>query len=136
MLQTPLFHEDFDSALTTCVGALGGAKVVGVLLRPEYEKEPEKAARWLLACLNCSRDEKLSWDQTFKILLEAKSVGCHAGMYYITQHCGYAQAQPIEPEDELADLQRQFIESAKSHAATAARIELLFSRTTTRAKRS
>ena len=37
MQQLALIHEDFDSALTACVQALGGAKKVGVLLRPEYE---------------------------------------------------------------------------------------------------
>jgi hypothetical protein len=125
MQQQPLFHEDFDSALTTCVNALGGAKVVGVMLRPEYEKEPEKAARWLLACLNIGRDEKLSWDQTFKILAEAKSVGCHAGMYYISQHVGYADPQPIEPEDAAADLERKFVAAVDTLADMTKRIAVL-----------
>jgi hypothetical protein len=123
MKQQPLFHEDFDSALTTCVGALGGAKVVGVMLRPEYEKEPDKAARWLLACLNPSRDEKLSWDQTFKVMLEAKAVGCHAGMNYIAQHCGYADPQPIEPEDERAELQRLVLSAVSNFESLVTRLE-------------
>lgn len=124
MQQQALFHEDFESALSTCIAALGGAKIVGVMLRPEYEKEPDKAARWLLACLNPSRDEKLSWDQTFKVLLEAKAVGCHAGMNYIAQHCGYA-AQPIEPEDAAADLERKFIASVDTLGQMAKQIALL-----------
>lgn len=115
-MQQPLFHEDFDSALTTCANALGGAKVVGVMLRPEYQNEPDKAARWLLACLNPARDEKLSWDQTFKILREAKAIGCHAGMYYISQHCSYADPQPIEPADAAADLERKFINAVDTLA--------------------
>lgn len=127
-MQQPLFHEDFDSALATCVAALGGAKVVGIQLRPEYSNEPDKAARWLLSCLNPARDEKLSWDQTFKILLEAKAVGCHAGMHYIASHCGYADPQPIEPEDEIAALQREFIESNRQQQARSERIEKLLVR--------
>lgn len=109
MTQIPLIHEDFMAALTTCVQVLGGAKKVGVMLRPEYEEEPEKAARWLLACLNAQRDEKLSWDQTFHIMRAAKAIGCHVAMGYITQMLGYADPQPIEPEDERAKLQRLFI---------------------------
>lgn len=124
MNQQPLFHEDFEGALSTCVAALGGAKTVGVMLRPEYEKDPDKASRWLLACLNPSRDEKLSWDQTFKILLEAKAVGCHAGMAYIAQHCGYA-AQPIEPEDERAELQRKAITAISELGTLVGRLERL-----------
>jgi hypothetical protein len=125
MHQQPLFHEDFEGALNTCVAALGGAKVVGAMLRPEYEKEPDKAQRWLLACLNPSRDEKLSWDQTFKILLEAKAVGCHAGMAYIAQHCGYAEPQPIEPEDERAELQRKAIAMVGELGTLVGRLERL-----------
>lgn len=123
MKQIPLIHEDFDSALTTCVQSLGGAKEVGVMLRPEYEEDPDKAARWLLACLNPTRDEKLSWQQTFMIMRKARDAGVHVAMYYITQVIGYAEPQVIEPEDEKAALQRAFIEQSKQMQALFARME-------------
>ena len=113
MQQLALIHEDFDSALSACVQALGGAKRVGVLLRPEYEDDPDKAARWLLACLNPGRDEKLTWQQTFMVMRKAKDAGVHVAMGYITQALGYADPQPIEPEDERARLQREYIEAVK-----------------------
>lgn len=120
-----LIHEDFLGALTTCVQVLGGAKKVGVMLRPEYEEDPDKAARWLLACLNERRDEKLSPDQTFKVMRKAKEAGCHVAMAYIAQQCGYADPQPIEPQDELAQLQRRYIESVKEQQRLSANLERL-----------
>ena len=125
MLQIPLIHEDFSSALTTCVQALGGAKKVGVMLRPEYEEDPDKAARWLLACLNHGRDEKLSFEQVFKVMREAKQIGCHCAMFFITQEVGYAEPQPIEPDDEKARLRRDYIAAVKSIATIAQRLEAL-----------
>jgi hypothetical protein len=119
VLQLPLIHEDFLSALTTCVQALGGAKKVGVMLRQEYDGDPEKAARWLLACLNAQRDERLSIEQTFKVMREAKAIGCHVAMAYIAQAVGYADPQPIEPEDERARLQREYVAAVRTlHALT------------------
>lgn len=125
MMQMPLIHEDFCSALTTCVQALGGAKKVGVMLRPEYEEDPDKAARWLLACLNPARDEKLSFEQTFKVMREAKAIGCHVAMFHITQEVGYAEPQPIEPEDEKARLQRDYIAAVKSLQTISQRMEAM-----------
>ncbi len=123
MQQIPLVHEDFLAALTTCVQALGGAKRVGVLLRPEWSEDPEKASRWLLACLNDKRDEKLSFDQTFKIMREARSIGCHVAMGHIALECGYGDPQPIEPEDEKAALQREFVQMGKAMQGLFARME-------------
>lgn len=123
MQQLALIHEDFDSALSACVQALGGAKNVGVMLRPEYEEDPDKAARWLLACLNPQRDEKLSWQQTFMVMRKARDTGVHVAMAYIAQTIGYADPQPIEPEDERAALMRQFIAATKTMQALTARMD-------------
>lgn len=122
-MQLPLIHEDFYGAMSTCVAFLGGAKKVGVMLRPEYEEDPDKAARWLLACLNPARDEKLSWEQTFKIMRKAKDAGCHVAMHYIAQQTGYTEPQPIEPADEAAELKRQFIESVNQQRRLLDRLE-------------
>ncbi|HXI14749.1 MAG TPA: hypothetical protein VNM48_00160 [Chloroflexota bacterium] len=123
MEQIPLIHESFLDALTTCVQALGGAKRVGVMLRPEYDEDPDKAARWLLACLNPARDEKLSFDQTFMVMRKAKEASIHVAMAHIAQMVGYADPQPIEPEDERAALQREFVQASKGMQALFARME-------------
>ena len=44
-------------------------------------------------------------------------------MAFIAMECGYSTPQPVEPEDERAALQRQYIEAAKSMARIADRIE-------------
>lgn len=121
MMQDSLFYESFMDALGASVQALGGAKSVGCRLWPE--KTPQAAHTLLLSCLNDARPEKLSPEQVLWLLAEGRKVGCHAGMNYLARETGYADPQPIEPEDERALLQRQFIEAQKAMLALAGRME-------------
>ena len=127
MEQQALFHESFADALTDCVRALGGNKIVGKAMRPE--KSIDDARKWLLDALNPDRPEKLSPDQVLWILREARKVGCHAAITYIARECGYADPQPLEPEDERAALQREFTQSVQALQGLASRIERLGART-------
>ena len=113
--------ETFNDALIACVKACGGSKQVGPLLWPE--KAPEPAQRALLDCLNEDRPAKLSPEQVLLVLRMARSKGCHEGLEYITASLGYAPPVPVEPRDEVAELQRQFIESVRAQAKLAERIE-------------
>lgn len=63
--------------------------------------------------------------QVLLILRMARGHGCHAGMEFVCRDLGYADPVPIEPEDERAALQRQFIESTANLLKMAARIEEL-----------
>ena len=121
MNQQSLFHETLTEALQDCIRALGGAKAVGHAMRPE--KSIDDARRWLLDTLNPDRAEKLAPDQVLWILKESRKVGCHAAMAYIARECGYADPQPIEPEDERATLQREYIAAVKTLSAITTRIE-------------
>ena len=121
MDQPALFHESLTDALQDCIRALGGAKVVGHAMRPE--KSIDDARRWLLDCLNHDRAERLAPDQVLWILREARKVGCHAGAAYILRECGYADPQPVEPEDERAALQREFVQMGKAMKVLFARME-------------
>lgn len=121
MQQQALFHESLADALQDCVRALGGAKSVGNAMRPE--KTVDDARRWILDCLNPDRAEKFAPDQVLWILREARKVGCHAAMTYLARECGYADPQPIEPEDERSALQRQFVEQSKALQQLAHRME-------------
>ena len=132
MMQASLFHEDIWQALTDCVRALGGAKVVGHKMRPEMG--PQDAGKWLLDCLNPARKDKLCLEQVLWLLRESRAIGCHAGMAYIAKDAGYAEPQPIEPEDEYANLQRTFAESVKAQSQLVARMEQLAARITTKVK--
>lgn len=120
-MQHGLFHESLNDALREVVQALGGTKKVGCLMRPE--KSADDAARWMSDCLNHDRREKFDPEQVLWLLREGRKVGCHSAMNYLTAECGYSQAQPVEPLDELAELQRQFIEASKSIHRMAERIE-------------
>jgi hypothetical protein len=119
--QPALFHESFGEALADCVRALGGNKTVGVLLWPE--KSIDDARRALLDALNPDRAAKLSPEQVLLILAESRKIGCHVGAAYVMQHCGYADPQPIEPADEKAALQREFVAMGKSLKTLFARME-------------
>ena len=121
MDQPALFYDTFTEALADCVRALGGNKAVGALLWPE--KSIEDARRLLLDALNPERPNKLSPEQVLLILREARKVNCHAAIAYINRECGYADPQPIEPEDERAALQREFVATGKTLRDLLARME-------------
>lgn len=116
-----LFHETLSDALRECVSACGGMKAVGSRLWPE--KDPEHAGRLMSDCLNDAKREKISPDQMLLLLRMARERGCHAGLTFIARALGYADPTPIEPEDERAKLQREYIEAARHMARLAERIE-------------
>jgi len=108
-MQNPLFVESLEEALTQVVGALGGAKTVGLVLWPE--KSCRDAHTYLLACLNPERKEHLTGAQIMLLLRRGREARCHAAMQYLSRECGYADPVPLEPEDERARLQREFTAS-------------------------
>ena len=113
----------FNAALVDCVKACGGSAKVGPKLWPELLIDA--AQRKLLDCLNPERPAKLDPEQVLFILRLARERGCHAGMSFLAASLSYAEPVPIEPRDEADELRRQFIESTRSLAAMAARIEQL-----------
>lgn len=110
-----------NEALIATVKALGGSKQVAPLLWPT--KTPDAAQRLLLDCLNEDRPAHLTPDQVIFILFLARNRGIHIGLQAICGHLGYADPVPIEPKDEAAQLQREYIEAVRSMAAIAARME-------------
>lgn len=118
--QGSLFHESIYEALRATVGGLGGTKAIAQTLFPE--KSVDDAARYLLDCLNPDRPAELKPERVVLLLKIARAKGIHTGMSFISGEAGYA-CQPIEPEDELAELQRQFISAAEAMRKLAERIE-------------
>jgi hypothetical protein len=121
--QQSLFYEDIFEALRTDVMALGGSKRVGAMLWPE--KAADKAGELLNNCLNRDRAEKLDLEQTLFIKRAAKQVGSYATIFFECDDAGFTRPHPVEPEDETAKLQREFIEAAKRMEQMTARIERL-----------
>lgn len=69
-------------------------------------KDPDDAGKYLSNCLDPNRQEKLDPQQLLLIAREARKVGCHVLMNFIADDSGY-KAIPIEPENELSEMQRQ-----------------------------
>ena len=118
--QIPMFVDDLNEAIRATVNALGGMKKVGVELRPE--KSAVDAGKWLADCLNTSKRDRLDPDQLAYIRRKARAAGCHILAAFEAQDAGYAPPQPIAPEDEAAQLQREFIASVKALEAIQARL--------------
>lgn len=120
MNQLELIHESVRDAVRSAIAALGGPKRVAVRLRPSWE--PDRAQKWLSNALDDARPEKLEIEDVIWILREAKRSGFHDAMRYFAAECEY-QCSPVEPEDELARLQREYISAVRALAALTPKIE-------------
>lgn len=107
-LQDRLFFEDINEALREVVNALGGPKAVGVKLWPE--KSMEQAHTLLLNCFNPERRERLMPEQVVLLLRLGREAGCHSAMHYLCGETGYSKPEPLEPEDELARMLREYLD--------------------------
>lgn len=123
MEQQRLIFDDVLDALGEVVRALGGAKAVGVAMRPELPMD--QAAQWVRDCLNANRRERFDPSQVLWLLRKGRDTGCHAAMHFMADEAGYARPAPLDPKDELAELQRRFIEAATGVQAIGERIERL-----------
>lgn len=122
-MQEELFHEDIYAALSHVISAIGGAKHVGVELWPSLSAD--KAGRKVADCLNSDRAQQFHPDELVWILSEARKKGVHSAMAFITTECGYADPTPVEPEDEAAKLQREFIAAQAQMTQMLKRMEKL-----------
>ena len=115
--------DSLNDVLIQAVKAAGGSERVGAKLWPE--KPPKVAQRTLLDCLNEDRPAKLSPEQVLLIARLAKAKGYHGVVDFILSELSYAPTTPVEPRDETAELQRQFIQATEAMQALAARMESL-----------
>lgn len=118
--QLQLIHESVRDAVRSAIAALGGPKRVAVQLRPSWE--PDRAQKWLSNALDDGRPEKLVIEDFIWILKEAKRVGFHNAMRYFAAECEY-NCTPVEPEDELARLQRDYINAVQALSKLTPKIE-------------
>ncbi len=123
--------DGINGALIECVRACGGSKQVGPLLWPE--KTPDAAQRLILACLNEDRAERLSPEHLAFVFKLAKSKGHHDGLHALCDLLGYTRPTPIEPRDEAAELQKQFIAATHAMQELSRRMEDLTARPLLRA---
>ena len=113
--QIPLFLDDYHDAVRHAVEALGGFKKVGGDMRPDLAVDA--AGRWLADCCNPDKREKLSLTELAYIRKAARQAGVHVLAAYEMREAGYAEPQAINPEDEAAKLQREFIAAQRAMQA-------------------
>lgn len=121
MQQQQLIHESINDAIRECILAIGGYKPVGLALKPELPAD--QAGQYVRDRLNPERRERFSPEQLLWILREARKARCHAGMRFLATEAGYAEPVPLDPQDEQAQLMRQFIEAQRQIQALASRME-------------
>ena len=106
-LQQALFHERIEDALLAVIQACGGRKTFAVEMFGETKSQRD-AHNLLDAMLNPERRERFSPEQLMYVARRGRAVGCHAVMEYLARDVGYT-CEPIEPEDQVAELQREFV---------------------------
>lgn len=121
--QIPLFVEDYAEAIRATVQALGGCKRIGSELKPDLAVDA--AGRWLADCMNSDKREQLHPTQLAYIRRRARQAGVHILAAFEMRDAGYGEPQPVEPEDERAALQREFIQHTKALAQMLQHIQAL-----------
>lgn len=119
--QAALFSEDVHDAVKDVIRALGGTKEVGRKLRPELTAD--SAGHWLKDCLNPERRHRLDPEQLLWLLRAGRDAGCHSLMNYLADEAGYTRPAPLEPLDEAAELQRQFLRGVQQMDTLVRRFE-------------
>lgn len=120
--QDALIYDGLRDALGQ-VARVVGVKRLACEMRPQLSAD--KAAGWLRDCLSDARREKLDIEDIEYILRRGREAGCHVAIRQLARDCGYTEPAPIEPEDERAQLQREFIAAVKAQQKLAARLEAL-----------
>ena len=121
VMQSSLFHDTYEDAIRDVVMSLGGFKKVGSALWPAMPADD--AGRKLAHCLNTDKREKLDLGELQLIRREARKAGVHILASYEMRDAGYSEPQPVNPEDEHAQLQREYIAAVKSMSAIQARLD-------------
>lgn len=110
--QIPLFFDSYEDAIRNTVTAIGGMKKVGSMLWPALPVDD--AGRKLAHCLNPDKREKLDPGELALIRKAARQAGIHTLAAYEMRQAGYTDPVPVSPEDEAAQLQREFITAVKA----------------------
>ena len=121
--QIPLFVDNYYDAIRASIEGLGGFKRVGSDIKPDLSVEA--AGRWLADCCNPEKREKLSLTELAYIRKASRKAGIHVLAAFEMQAAGYSDPKPMNPEDESAQLKREFIRSVEALNALQARMARL-----------
>lgn len=121
--QIELIYEDIYEAIRADVMVIGGPKAVGSELWPTMKVN--EASTRLNNCLNRTRPEKLDPEEVLHIKRLARKKGSYSIVHFEADEIGITRAEPIDPEDEIANLQREFNQNVGALSQLAKRIEKL-----------
>lgn len=122
--QDALFYDDFRGAVKHLVGALGGPKIVGGLLRSTWPVE--KAAGWVNDCLNPNRDSKFDFEDLAALMKAARERHIHCALWQLCDEAGYARpdiAAPLTDAQKLAARRLKLAQEWKQIADDEAALE-------------
>lgn len=121
-METPsLFVESIEEAVAEVARVCGGRKAFAAAMWPSLPVRD--AHNRFDACLNPERREQFHPSDILYILRRGREAGCHSLMLFLARESGYTDPQPMEPEDERAKLQREFVQAQRAMAQLAARME-------------
>jgi hypothetical protein len=122
MEQINLIIDSLNDAIRDTARAIGFKRIAKEIWPTKTE---EAAARHLNDCLNPDRPQELSTAEMMLIARRGREIGCHILMAYLNADAGYAPPIPIDPDDQKAELQRQYIASVEEQKRINARMERL-----------
>ncbi len=116
-----LFYDDEFDALQQMIAASNRTfKDCATFLWPDLK--PESAYARLKACVNPHGDQNLKFGQIVSL---ARYCGRFDALYYMADELAHARPGPINPRDELAELQRRYIEAVHLARDVADKMERL-----------
>lgn len=116
-----LFYDDeFDALAQTISNSEKTLKECAHYLRPDLK--PDSAYAWLKECLNPKGDTRLKFGQIISLCRFCERFDA---LFYMADECQHERPTRKNPEDELAALQRTYIESVQLQRRIADRLEKL-----------
>ena len=117
--QKPLFYDDWRDALRTAIRDSGKPwKEVALHLWPDMKMDSAYAR--LKSCLGESGDQKLDFGQAIALM---RFCGQYDALYHACDELDHDRPAIRAPQDEMAELMRDYIRAAESMKRTAERIE-------------
>ena len=125
MTQADLWHDTPEDALkSVLIGIYGKGWNKKAAAEMWPLEDPTDKGKWLERCLMKDRAEKLSLTEILWVLKKGREAGIHTGFAFLAGECDY-EFKAVEPADEMAALQREFIRAAEKQAAMLERIQRL-----------
>jgi hypothetical protein len=114
-----LFYDDeFDALSQTITNSEKSFKECAAFLFPHLKAESQYAR--LKACLNASKDERLTFGQ---IIALCRFCGSYDALYFMADELQHDRPIYRAPQDELQELIREYLKTRKHEGALETKID-------------